>query len=316
MLTLREDAVKMYFLGVELYAFGLYVALGLALGLTILAVLLKKAKWQSGAAALTGLLSMALGLIFSRLFYGLMDDALGRPLPLWAMLRLNTGGYSMMGALAGACLGAFLAGKLLKQESLRLLDFLAPALMLFVACERLGEGYSDEFGVSRVLLSPIFENFFLAVEDDFGWKLCTYLLESFTALILCLVLLRDEKPNRRAGDTFLKMLILYGATQILMESLRYDQHMTVNAYVKYQQVMAMLLLAGGVIVLALRMWNKKRGLAVAALADLPVTVGLGVAIEFMIDRTDMNRFLLYLAFVAVVAVQAALGLKLRKGENP
>ena len=44
------------------------------------------------------------------------------------------------------------------------------------------------------------------------------------------------------GAFTLKFLLLFGGAQILLESLRYDQHMTIKAYVKLQQVMAMMLL--------------------------------------------------------------------------
>ena len=73
-----------------------------------------------------------------------MDESLGQTMPLWAMLQVNTGGYSMMGALIGASIGAVISAKLTKQSPARLLDFLTPCLLLFAACERLGEGCIEE----------------------------------------------------------------------------------------------------------------------------------------------------------------------------
>ena len=315
MIALREDAANTYFLGVQVYAFGLYVALGLTLALTLLTLLLYRAKWKKGTNALAGVLSILCGFLVSRLFFGMMDDCLGQRLPLWAMLRFNSGGYSMMGALLGACMGAALSAKITRQSGARMLDFMAPALMIFVACERLGESYAEDFGVSRMLLGTLFQNSFLAVEDSFGWKLCTYLIESFTALVLCLILLKDESASRPAGNTFIKFMLLFGGTQILLESLRYDQHMTVNAYVKYQQVMAMMWLGTALILLAVRNWKERRFLSIAGLASIATTVGIGVAIEFMIDRTDANRYLLYICFLLAVAVPVWLGLRLRTGGN-
>ena len=312
MIVMREDAVKVFFLGVEVYAFGLYVALGLVLGLVVLALLMRKEKWRDGTAALTGVLAMCLGFAVSRLFFGLMDDSLGRIMPLWAMLRVHTGGYSMIGALLGACMGGILAARLMKKQPARLLDLLAPALLLFVACERLGEGYIEDFGVSRTLTDSLLEGTFLTVEGDYGWRLATYHLESFTALVLSLVLLWDLTRKRRAGDTFVLFLLLYGATQVLLESLRYDQHMTVKAFVKLQQIMDMLLLGAGVILLAVRRWKTRRGLALAAVIALAAAVGVGVAIEFMIDRTRISHYVLYLCFLADMAVPVWLGLRLRK----
>ena len=309
---MREDAVKIFFLGVEVYGFGLYAALGAALGLVVLALLMRREKWKGGVAALTGVLSLALGFLISRLFFGLMDESLGRPLPLWAMLRFNSGGYSMIGALLGACMGGILSAKMMKKPAARMLDLLAPALLLFVACERLGEGYIEDFGVSRTLTGSLLEGSFLAVESGYGWRLATYQLESFAALVLALILLRDLTKKHRAGDTFLLFLLLYGGVQVLLESLRYDQHMTVKAFVKLQQIMDMMLLGAGVITLAVRAWNTKRRLAVLSLIALALSVGIGVAIEFMIDRTQISHYVLYLCFLIDMAVPVWLGIKLRK----
>ncbi len=312
MIILREDAPRMFFLGVEVYSFGLYVALGLGLALIVLALILRKAKWKAGTAPLTGVLALLCGFAVSRLFFGFMDESLGQTMPLWAMLRVNTGGYSMMGALLGACMGTVIAAKITRQNAARMLDFLAPCLLLFMACERLGEGYIEEFGVSRLLSDSLFNGSFLAVEGDFGWRLNTYLIESFVMLIIALLLLRDQSEKRPNGNTFLKFLLLFGGAQILLESLRYDQHMTIKAYVKLQQVISMMLLGAGVIVLAARGWRHHRKLAMAAFIALPITVGAGVGIEFMIDRTAVSHYLLYTAFLIAVSLPVILGLKLRK----
>ena len=307
-----EDAVTIEFLGVRLYAFGLYAALGLAIAMIVLSILLRRAKWPKGAAVLTGALAIACGFIVSRLFFCFMDQGLGGPVPPRGVLLVTGGGYSMMGALIGACIGAIAAAKIMKRPPAALLDLLSPALMLFVACERLGEGCIDDFGISRPLVGDLFKGSFLAVEGDYDWALATYLIEAFAALVLALVLLWDgSKKKRRAGNTFLLFLLLFGSSQVILESLRFDQHMHLS-FVGLQQVMAMLLLAAGVIVLAVRRMKDKRGMAMAALVLLPVVAGIGVGLEFAIDRTTVNRFLLYALFILVMAAPAALGVELRK----
>ena len=52
MTAMWEEAVTTYFLGVKVYAFGLYAALGMALAMIALSMLLRRAKWPKGAAAL------------------------------------------------------------------------------------------------------------------------------------------------------------------------------------------------------------------------------------------------------------------------
>ena len=313
-MSMWEEASKTFFLGVQVYSFGLYTALGLALALILLAMQLKKAGWKPGTAALTGVLSIVLGLAVSRLMYGCMDVILGRIMPLWAMLRLTDGGYSMMGALLGACMGAILAARWTRQNAARLLDFLAPSFLLFVACQRLGEGYIEDYGISRALQYDLFKGSFLAVEVSSDWCLATYLIESFLALVLCLVLIRDVKNSRRSGNAFLLFMLLFGGTQVLMESLCHDGHMTINSFVRVEQIIAMMLLCFAVIVLAKRQWKKHRTLALVSLLLIPVVTAAGVGIEFMIDRTNISRYLLYLAFIALIAVPAGLGIRLRREE--
>lgn len=306
-----EDAVKTYFLGVEVYAFGLYAALGAALALIALGLLARRARFRPGTTALTGALAILCGFAVSRLFFCLMDRSLGGPVPLSGMLMVTGGGYSMMGALAGACLGAALAAKWTGQSAARLLDHLAPALLLFIACERLGEGSVEGFGLSRPLVGDLLKGSFLAVEGEYDWALATYLLESFTALALALVMLRDLSRSRRPGYTMILFLLLFGASQVILESLRFDQHMCIS-FVGLQQVMAMMMLGGAVIGLALRRMKERKKLAMAALIVLPVAVGAGVALEFMIDRTTISRYLLYALFIAAMAAPAWLGILLRR----
>ena len=308
-----EDAATTYFLGVQVYAFGLYVALGAALALIVLAMLIRREKGKKGTTALTGVLAILCGFAVSRLFFCFMDQGLGGPVPLRGVILLTGGGYSMMGALFGACFGALLAAKITGQNSARMLDLLSPALLLFIACERLGEGYVDDFGISRPLVGELLKGSFLSLEGDYDWTLATYLIESFTALVLALILLRDVNRKRRAGNSFILFLILFGATQVILESLRFDQHMHLS-FVSLQQVMAILLLAAGVTVVALRHWKDKKRLATTAVAVLPLAAALGVGLEFAIDRTTMNRYLLYAVFILAMAAPAYLGIKLRKEE--
>lgn len=309
---MREDAVIVEILGVKTYAFGVWVAVGLALALCLLALLSRKMKWKQGAFLTFAVLALPLGFVFSRLLYCFVDESLGFSMPLWAIAQVNIGGFSIMGALLGACLAAVIAGKIAGMHAAQLMDCLGPAFLMLVIFERLGERVIEGFGQSRALTMDLFINSFLAVEGDNGYFLATYMIEAATAAVLCAILILDLKVTRRAGDTFIKFMLLFGATQIILESLRYDQHMTVHAFVRIEQILSMTLLGVGVIVLAVRNWKNRFKLSLAAVILIPVVVGIGVGIEFMIDRTGINRLLLYAVFSLLVAVPAWLGLKLRR----
>ena len=80
-----EEAAKISVLGVQVYAYGLYTALGAAWALAALGLRLRRMHAPKGATGLIGLCALALGLVFSRLFYCLMDGTLGTAMPLKAV---------------------------------------------------------------------------------------------------------------------------------------------------------------------------------------------------------------------------------------
>ena len=73
---------------------------------------------------------------------------------------------------------------------------------------------------------------------------------------------------------------------------------------------AALMLALGVI-LAIRRSNRPKSvLAVAAVVSLPLMVGIVLGLEFALDRTTWNKFLLYAVMILTVAAPAVMGLRL------
>lgn len=307
-----EEAEKITLAGVTVYAYGLFLCLGAICALLALGAAARKRKCAPGTAPLMGALALPLGFLCARALFCLLDGALGTAFPLRAYFLVTGGGYSMLGALAGAGLGALLAAKITRQGPLRLLDCLAAALPLFIFWARLGERFIPDFGVSRPLVGTLFQNTFLCVTGDYDSYLATYYLEAAAAVILFAVMALDLRASRRAGNTLLLFLLLFGASQTLLESLRFDQHMRIG-FVGLQQVLSMALLGGALIALSRRA-GRRRGLFWAAVCAIPLTVAVGIALEFMIDRTNISRYLLYLVYVLALAVPVGLGLRLRREE--
>jgi hypothetical protein len=137
-IVMREDAVKVFFLGVEVYAFGLYVRAGSGAGPCGAGPAHAQEKWRDGTAALTGVLAMGLGFAVSACFFGLMDDSWAGSCPVGRAARPYRRLFHDRGA-AGAVHGRHPGRQAHEKAAARLLDLLAPALLLFVACERLGE---------------------------------------------------------------------------------------------------------------------------------------------------------------------------------
>ncbi len=317
MYELYEDAASFSLGGVTVYLYGLFLALGAALMLVTLRLTGKKRGLFAGTAALYGALAIPMALLLARAVYCALDTNFSVVASLRAALLLNAGGYAMSGALAGAVLAALIAAKIQKTDVKTLLDALAPALLIFVLFERIGEGFTA-LGISRPLIYDTLKSTFLAQVDDYDAYLRTWLLEAAGAAVLAAVSLCMGKKEKRPGDTFLKTALLYCLAQVFFESLRYDQHLKYG-FIGIQHILSMLCAALIVIRFAVRALKAgaKKPLPILSISILPVLVGLLVLLEFMIDRTSVNRFILYAVYALLLAVPGALGFHLAavKGEK-
>ncbi len=314
-MQLWEEAARISVLGTEVYAFGLYVAAGAAAAVLALCLFIRKRGLPKGTGSLASVLCLLLGAFCSRLAFCLMNFELGGLMPLRGWIRITGGGWSMMGLIGGVLLGAWLTARITGQKAGILLDAAALALPLFIALERAGERYIPEFDMSRSLDSEWLANSFLAVRDDYDAYLVTYRIASVCAAVLFLILLiRAVRKRWRDGDLCVTFLLLFGAGAIILESLRYDLFLSIS-FVGLQHVTALLILCAGVIAAAVRCRGGKTALRHAALIMLPVAGGVGLALEFALDRSTINKFLIYAVMIAVMLIPAALGLRLAEEEE-
>lgn len=315
-MKLWDDAIRMVFFGTELYAFGVYCAIGALCATLALAFLCHAWKLKKGAAALTGALSLALGLALSRLVFCLLNMELGAMAPLDSWIRISTGGWTMFGMIGGVMLAAWISGKILGEKPRRLLDAVSVALPLAMAAEKLAEGRMEGFDISRPLKFPVSGESFLTVQDEYGLSfLATHRIAAIAAVVLFLILVFSLlKANRRDGELWIRFLLICGAGGVLMESLRYD-HFLEYSFVRFEQVFAALMLVWGVVLAARQGYREHRGIFVAALVLLPLTVGGCIAIEFGLDRTEISHILQYAVMIALLAATSAAGCLLLRGKG-
>lgn len=312
---MQPQSATLELFGQTVYIYGLFLSAA-CLAAASLLLLRSKDTQCKNAAALTCLLSPVLGLILARLMYVLFEVNFAPFLNLQNALNLRLGGLSMFGALIGAVLGAMLSARLSGLRSAGWLDIVTPSVFLFIAIARLGEQHTA-LGISRPLVTGVLDNTFLAFRDTYDAYLRTYLLESAGALILCAASLIYSNKRYPAGHTFLSGALLFGVSQTLFESLRFDAHIRFS-FIGLHQVLAAALFSAVLIYLALRLMIRKTGanrLAVFSLAMIPVILGSIIGIEFMIDRSHINKWFSYAAYTAVLFVPGILGLLMLKKER-
>ncbi len=310
------QAATFVILGQTVYIYGLFLSVACLLAGSLLLLKTRKTtSRQKNAAALTCLLSPMLGLFFARLVYVAAEVNFAPFLSFQNAVNLRLGGLSMYGALIGAVLGALISARLGGLKKAEWLDMITPSLFLFIAVARLGEQYTT-LGISRPLVTGVLDHTFLAVRDEFDAYLRTYLLENAAAIILCAACFVYNKKQRRAGDVFLFGALLFGASQTLFESLRFDAHIRFS-FIGLHQVLSAALFSGVMISLAVRLIKQKshQGLAVLSLSLILPLLGAIIGIEFMIDRSQVNKWLSYAIYAAVLLIPCCLGLSMLKRER-
>lgn len=301
--------------GIPVYAYGAVIALA-ALACFVM-LIIRSRKIGRDTAALAGCLMAVLGTVLSRLVYCFATESFLSAFAFSNLYAVSLGGFSMYGALGGMVLGAWLASKAGRKKTGDMLDALAPCLMLFVLIARCGE-WNSNLGISRQLTEErgnawLFGTVFAYTEDGYFYYLRTYLFEIATALILFVVLLASGKATeKKSGNLFLRFMILFGATQVIWEALRSDHHMKFN-FVGVQHIMSYTLLTIAIVILAVRsIRSGKKGTAVLALSLILPVAGAAVGLEFLLDRSNISRYLLYAIYAVMMASMAVLGLTLEK----
>ncbi|MBO4379349.1 MAG: prolipoprotein diacylglyceryl transferase [Clostridia bacterium] len=298
-----EEESLYYSLGsLNIYHYGIYVAVGVLAALIVFAALCRRRSLPGDVPVLWGVLAIPFGLVCSRLLFCILDFRFHGMFSLRAVASFWGGGFSMMGALLGAVLAALLAARILRVFPRTILDSLSPALFMFIFFARLGEGSTELLGRSRSLDFDASNLLFL--NDGYSTYLNTYILEAICALILFVVILVMLRRERRPGDVLLTAMLLFGCTQVLWESLRFDSHMRWS-FISMQMGLAAVLFVVPLIIFAVRCGKKAVVIAVILSA---LVIGGIVGIELMIDRTDVSNVLLYIAYVILLSLPVILGL--------
>ena len=275
---------------VSVTAYSLGIALSAALCLMLLGWTCHRKKLADNTAGIVAVLALPLGLICARAFYCLVkirfyvySNIGGAASMLW----LWEGGYSLWGALGGAVLAGVIAARVTKQRLSAVLDALTPSLALFVALERGLEYLDPGLGYSYEVQAEAFQRFPFAVFNEFwyGWMFAICAVECLIALAIFAALLPRK---RRAGDTARLFFVLYGASQILMESLRKDDTPK-WLFVRVYQLTAAIVVALLMIAAVIR-WGVKKdqrrmrpGAVIAYCVGFLMLIGVVVAMEFAVD---------------------------------
>jgi prolipoprotein diacylglyceryltransferase len=238
---------------------------------------------------------MFLGLVAARFFhwYCRADSYDGF---LAAMTDYTSGGYALMGMFLGCFLSACLLRLMRLSRSLpEMLDCMAISGCAGIAVGRLASLFNSS-DRGQVLVNfkslPIAWPVTNAVSGAVEYRLATFMLQSVVALVLfvglaAFYLRGNKKGNLKNGDTSLIFLLIYGASQVVLDSTRYDSlFFRSNGFVSVVQVLGALGLGLAIFLFSRRM-VKAYGLKFwQFLLWIPMVAGIGCGgfMEYYVQR--------------------------------
>lgn len=238
-----------------------------------------------------------------------------------AMTDYSSGGYALMGVFAGCLLAALLVrGLFLTQNLPQMLDCMAIAGCAGIAVGRLASffGSSDRGQVMTSLTTlPFAWPVTNSVSGTQEYRLATFLFQALAALVLFLALglwyLRRGRRSRD-GDAALIFLLCYGASQVVLDSTRYDSlFFRSNGFISIVQVLGAVVMVLAVVIFSVRL-VKNRGFrwwyVLLWLLQAAAVGGAGY-MEYYVQRRGNEALFAYSVMSICLTVVVILALVLR-----
>lgn len=266
-------------------------------------------------------LSIVLSIVLSRLvhWYSRADSYGGF---LAAMTDYTSGGYALLGTFAGCLLAAAVLRFVCLHRNLpEMLDCMSMAGLAGISVGRLASFFnsSDRGNVMENMHSlpfawPVTNTVSGAVE----YRLATFVIQAAVALVLFIALtiffVKGQKKGLKDGDTCLIFLLIYGASQVVLDSTRYDSlFFRSNGFVSIVQVFAALALGFAIVMFSIRM-VKARGFKFWQVLLWIVIAGfIGGAgyMEYYVQRRGNEAVFAYSVMSGCLAAVIALTLLVR-----
>lgn len=222
---------------INVYWYGVLMASGIVIAMLLANLECKRKKLYTDAIVDLCLWIIPMGIIGARLYYVLFSWKTYAANPISA-LYIWEGGLAFYGSAIGGMIGLLIFAYRKKLRALRLLDCIAPGLVLAQAIGRWGNFFNQEaFGlaVTPEMLTrfPALQYFPLSVLIDgphsFDGVYCTnpihlatFFYESAWCFLVFILLWSLRKKFKHDGDSFLTYAMVYGFERMFVEGLRGD----------------------------------------------------------------------------------------------
>lgn len=214
-----------------------------------------------------------------------------------ALTHFDRGGYALVGAIGGCLLAACLLRVLTIVKDLPdTLDCMAIGGAAGIAAGRLASAFnasdrgmilSDQIPFPWVC--PVINT----VTGQPEYRLATFAIQAILAGSITLILLafywkEQGKKSYHSGDTALLFGMLYGASEVVTDSTRYDSlYFRSNGFVSIVQVTGAVALVAAIVVFSLRLARRRdfrKTPQLAVWTGLPALIGVAGFMEYYVQR--------------------------------
>lgn len=272
-------------------------------------------KLPEGRTICSMLLATVFAFLWGRLFHWYSVPA-GYTGFAQAITRYQMGSFSLLGAMVGCALAVFLVFFREKKLFPQALDCLTLAGTGSIALGRLAYFFSAldrgaVFEKSTIWSSPIPSGYSGGVE----YRFATFLAQAVIACLLFCFLLRlfSENKKHRDGDLSLLFLLLYGASEVVLDSTRYDAlFLRVNGFVSVEMLAALAAMIAAYAVFSVRVLRRTgfRKLLAAYWGAFAALAGGAGFMEYYAQRHGNKLLFAYSFMTAFLLLISALGLSL------
>ena len=264
-------------------------------------------------------LAMVLSLFFARVVHWYCYDERYTGL-MSALTDFTSGGFALVGVFVGCIAAAVLTRILFLHRNLpQMLDCMSLAGAAGIAAGRLASFFnSSDRGqmVESIRTMPWVYPVTNSVSGAMEYRLATFLLQAMAAAVIFLILTAFwlRKKPKKDGDTTLLFLLFYGASQIILDSTRYDSiYFRSNGFVSIVQVCSLVLLVLVTVIFSVRLVRNRgfRGWYAALWLTYVAALGIAGYMEYHIQRHGNDALFGYSVLGSALLIAVALTVIIR-----
>ncbi len=234
----------------NIHWYGIIISLALLFGFSLSLYRSKKTSIPTEFFLDFFIIGIPISVIFARLYFVIFNLNYYLQNPL-AIIAVWHGGLAIHGAVIGGILVLIILTKRRKLSFFKVVDILAPALILGQAIGRWGnfinqEAYGGIVSESFINNFPNFIKNQMFIEGNYHHP--TFLYESIWNIIIFIILIfLTKKKFTKDGDVFYSYLIGYSIGRFFIENMRTDSLMFLNMQVA--QVISITLIIFGLVMI-------------------------------------------------------------------